>query len=124
MASWAVIMAADKATTWKTGQLVEIDLPDRGVEGKYLIQRITISPVAGMWNYRIDYGGRLLEIADFLKALVSTQQNKRLIEPAKSVQKYVSINELLNLLDEMETTTRQLPYECGDPDAECGMVVM
>lgn len=124
MASWKKIMTADKATTWQPGQLVNINLPDRGIEGTFLVQRVTITPIANLWQYRIDYGGRLLGIADFLKALVSAQQKKRNISPAQNVQKYVGSEEGLGLADELITSTRSLPYECGDPDAECGMVVM
>lgn len=124
MASWKKIMTADKATTWQPGQLVDINLPDRGINGTFLVQRVTITPIANLWQYRIDYGGRLLGIADFLKALVSAQQKKRNISPAQNVQKYVGSEEGLGLADELITSTRSLPYECGDPDAECGMVVM
>lgn len=124
MASWKKIMTADKATTWQPGQLVNINLPDRGINGTFLVQRVTITPIANLWQYRIDYGGRLLGIADFLKALVSAQQKKRNISPAQNVQKYVGSDEGLGLADELFTNTRSLPYECGDPDAECGMVVM
>lgn len=124
MASWKKIMTADKALTWQPGQLVDINLPDRGIQGTFLVQRVTITPIANLWQYRIDYGGRLLGIADFLKALVSAQQKKRNISPAQNVQKYVGSDEGLGLTDELFTTTRSLPYECGDPDAECGLVVM
>lgn len=125
MASWKKIMTADKATTWQPGQLVNINLPDRGVVGEYLVQRVTITPATkNLWTYRVEYGGRLLGIADFLKALVSAQQKKRNISPAQNVQKYVGSEEGLGLADELITSTRSLPYECGDPDAECGMVVM
>lgn len=124
MASWKKIMTADKATTWQPGQLVNINLPDRGIEGTFLVQRVTITRIANLWQYRIDYGGRLLGIADFLKALVSSQQKKRNISPAQNVQKYVGSEEGLGLTDELLTTTRSLPYECGDLDADCGMVVM
>jgi hypothetical protein len=127
MASWKKIMTGDKATTWQPGQIVDIRLPDRGVVGEYLVQRVTITPTwsnPSIWTFRVEYGGRLLGIADFLKALVSAQQKKRVIEPTKNVQKYVGSEEGLGLADELITSTRSLPYECGDPDAECGMVVM
>lgn len=112
---------------WQPGQIVEINLPDRGVEGEYLIQRVTITPTwsnPSIWTYRVEYGGRLLGIADFLRALVSAQQKKRVIEPTKSVQKYVYGEETLQISDELVMTTRALPYICGDTDAICGMVVV
>lgn len=112
---------------WVPGQIVPINLPDRGVIGEYLVQKVSLSPTwasPSIWTYRIDYGGRLLGIADFLKALVSAQQKKRNIEPSKSIQKYVYGQESLELKDELYSATRALPYVCGDPDAVCGMVVV
>lgn len=114
-------------TTWQPGQLVDINLPDRGVTGTYLVQRVTVSPVwpnPSIWTYKVEYGGRLLGIADFLKALVSAQQKKRLLEPAKSVQKFVHSEETLVINDELITAIPALPYICGDPDAICGMAVV
>jgi hypothetical protein len=127
MASWKKIMTGDKATTWQPGQLVNINLPDRGIEGEYLIQRVTTTPTwsnPSIWTYRVYYGGRLLGIADFLKALVSAQQKKRVIEPSKSIQKYIYGEETLQISDELLTATRTLPFICGEPDAICGLVVV
>ncbi len=115
------------AHIWQPGQIVDIRLPDRGVEGEYLIQRVTITPTwpnPSIWTFRVDYGGRLLGIADFLKALVSAQQKKRVIEPTKNVQKYVYGEETLTVGDELITATRGLPFVCGDADAVCGLVVV
>jgi len=112
---------------WQPGQIVDIRLPDRGVEGEYLIQRVTITPTwsnPSIWTYRVEYGGRLLGIADFLKALVSAQQKKRIIEPTRNVQKYIYSEDTLELSDEIITTPRTLPFVCGDPDAVCGLVVV
>ena len=126
MASWKKIMTAGKATTWQPGQLVNINLPDRGVVGEYLVQRVTITPTwpnPSIWTYQVEYGGRLLGIADFLRALVSAQQKKRSIEPTRNVQKYIYGEETLQVTDELITTTRVLPFVCGDEDAICGLVV-
>jgi hypothetical protein len=127
MASWKKIMTGDKATTWQPGQIVDIRLPDRGVVGEYLVQRVTITPTwpnPSIWTFRVEYGGRLLGIADFLKALVSAQQKKRVIEPSKSIQKYIYGEETLQISDELLTATRTLPFICGEPDAICGLVVV
>lgn len=114
-------------TYWQPGQIVDIRLSDRGVEGEYLIQRVTITPTwsnPSIWTFRVEYGGRLLGIADFLKALVSAQQKKRVIEPTKNVQKYIYGEETLTVGDELITATRGLPFVCGDADAVCGLVVV
>jgi hypothetical protein len=110
---------------WSPGQIVAINLPDRGIQGEYLIQRVTITPATSkLWTYRIEYGGRLFGIADFLQALVSAQQKKRIIEPTRNVQKYIYGEDTLELSDELITTPRTLPFVCGDPDAVCGLVVV
>ena len=110
---------------WQPGQIVEINLPDRGIQGEYLIQRVTTSPLTPkLWTFRVEYGGRLLGIADFLKALVSAQQKKRNIEPSRSIQKYIYGEETLTVGDELITATRGLPFVCGDADAVCGLVVV
>lgn len=111
-------------TPWQPGQLVDIDLPDRSVQGTYLVQKVSISPVAGAWTYQIQYGGRVLGIADFLKALVSSQQKKRLLEPVQSVHKFEHGEDTLIMGDELFTTARALPFICGDADAICGLVVV
>jgi hypothetical protein len=110
---------------WQPGQIVEINLPDRGIQGEYLIQRVTTSPLTPkLWTFRVEYGGRLFGIADFLQALVSAQQKRRYMEPTKNVQKYIYGEETLELSDTLTATTRALPFICGDSDAICGMVVV
>lgn len=112
-------------THWQPGQLVTINLPDRGIEGEYLIQRVTASPLTSkLWTFRVEFGGRLLGIEDFLQALVSAQRKKRYIEPTKNVQKYIYVDETLQVSDELSTAIRVLPFICGDSDAICGMVVV
>jgi hypothetical protein len=107
---------------WVPGQLVNINLSDRGVVGDYLVQRVTISPATPeLWTYRIEYGGRLLGIADFLKALVSAQQKKQLAETA-ILSKFDRQIEIAGATDEVTAIPRNLPYRCGDPDALCGFV--
>lgn len=110
---------------WQPGQIVEINLPDRGIQGEYLIQRVTTSPLTPkLWTFRVEYGGRLFGIADFLQALVSAQQKRRYMEPTKNVQKYIYGEETLELSDALTAASRTLPFICGDSDAICGMVVV
>ena len=114
-----------ESRNWQPGQIVEINLPDRGIQGEYLIQRVTASPLTlKLWTFRVEYGGRLFGIADFLQALVSAQQKRRHIEPTKNVQKYIYGEETLELSDELIAASRALPFICGDADAICGMVVV
>jgi len=112
------------AHIWQPGQIVEINLPDRGVEGEFLIQRVTITPTwsnPSIWTFRVEYGGRLFGIADFLKALVSAQQKKQLAETA-IISKFDRQTETAGVTDTVTDTPRNLPYRCRDPDALCGFV--
>ena len=107
---------------WKPGQLVSIDLSDRGITGTFLVQTVTLEPTSlGNWIYTVEYGGRLLGIADFLKALVSSQQKKQ-VNQTTILHKYVYGSEKPGVTDELTTTSRALPYLCGDVDAICGLV--
>jgi hypothetical protein len=107
---------------WVPGQIVTVNLPDRGITGIYLVQKVTLSPVLpDIWTYRIEYGGRLLGVADFLKALVSAQQKKQLAETA-ILSKFDRQTETAGVTDTVTDTPRNLPYVCGDPDAICGFV--
>lgn len=113
------------AHTWQPGQIADIYLPDHGAVGNYLIQRVTITAsTPQLWSFHIEYGGRLLGIADFLQALVSSHQKRRTVEPTKSVQKYVYGEEHIEITDQLTTLPRALPYTCGDVDAICGMTLV
>jgi hypothetical protein len=111
------------AYTWQPGQLLPINLPDRSVTGEFLIQRATITPkTPRLWTYRIEYGGRLLGIADFLKALVSSQQKKHLVDAA-FVSKFVYGQDFIAISDTVEIVQRTTSWYCGDEDAICGEIV-
>lgn len=108
---------------WVPGQLVEINLPDRGIDGTFLIQRVTTKPLNDRkWTYHVEYGGRLIGTADFLKAIVSAQQKKKYSENAL-LHKFSYGEEKAIVTDEVLTTPRTPPFICGDVDAICGFVV-
>lgn len=111
-----------EVTGWAPGQLVDINLPDRGINGTYLVQKVAIRPnLEGKWTYQIQYGGRLLGIADFLKALVSKQQKQRFNNTA-ILHKFAYGQEYPKVADELISTPGSLLYVCGDPNAICGFV--
>ena len=95
---------------WEPGQLVNIELPERGVNAVFLVQKVTISlSEAGLWIYTIEYGGRLLGIADFLKALVSAQQKKKMND-TKLIHKFVYGTEAIAIKDALLTAGRNRPW--------------
>lgn len=107
---------------WTPGQLVTIDLPDRGISGTFLVQKVTITPVTDvLWTYYMEYGGRLLGIADWLQALWKAQQKKKLAETAL-LHKFHYGAETAKVIDEIKSVLRTPPWICGDEDAICGFV--
>lgn len=110
---------------WQPGQLVDIQLPDRGVDGTFLVQKVTISPFwsdPGTWNYQVQYGGRLIGLPDLLCALVAGQKHKMIVD-VQYQTKFVTGEDLVGVLDEFEATPRTEPWYCGDIDAICGEIV-
>jgi hypothetical protein len=108
---------------WMPGQVVDINLPERGIVGQYLIRKVKMTPMSGSkWSYTVEYGGKLLGLAGVLKALVSAQQNKKLAE-VKSQTKFVGGEDKVGILDEFIVTLRTDPWYCGDADAICGEVI-
>lgn len=96
---------------WSPGQLVNISLTDRGISGTYLIQKVTISPAsADKWTYKVEYGGRLYGIADYLKALVSAQQKKQ-IGQTNSIYKFVYGTDRLAISDEVSFEERSTGWK-------------
>jgi len=108
---------------WQPGQLVTIDLQDRGISNTFVVQSVVLSPEKnGFWSYRIQYGGRMFGIADFLKALVSAQQQKKLNETAL-IHKFNYSEETSKMTDEILFTPRMPPWYLGDIDAIVGFVM-
>lgn len=98
---------------WEPGQLVTINLPDRGVEGTFLVQRVVITPTwsnPSIWTYQVQYGGRLLGIADFLKALVSAEQKKVMVETA-ILHKFVYGVDRAIVADEIGAEYKEPPWK-------------
>jgi len=99
---------------WTPGQLLTIDLADRGIQGTYLVQEVTITPKTDtLWTYRVEYGGRLLGIADWLQALWKAQQKKKLNETA-ILHKFHYGVETAKVTDEVSSTPRNPPWVCSD----------
>ena len=111
---WANPKTSGSFTTavpgWSPGQLVAIELPERGINSVFLVQKVVISlSEAGVWLFTVEYGGRLLGIADFLKALVSAQQ-KRKMNDTKLIHKFVYGTEAIAIQDMLLTTVRHRPW--------------
>lgn len=96
---------------WAPGQLVTINLLDRGISGTFLVQKVTITPATPvLWTYRVEYGGRLLGIADWLHALWKAQQKKKLNETAL-LHKFHYGAETAKVTDEVQGTLRTPPWK-------------
>ena len=86
-----------------------------------MVQKVTIKPKSPtLWTYAVEYGGRLLGIADFLKALVSSQE--KALGETEVMQKVSYLPETCDVTDELEDTPRTPPWICGEADAICGFI--
>ncbi|MCL4439704.1 MAG: hypothetical protein M1609_03665, partial [Firmicutes bacterium] len=96
---------------WAPGQLITINLPNRGITGTFLAQKVTITPATPtLWTHRVEYGGRLLGIADWLQALWKAQQKKKLNETAL-LHKFFYGAETAKVTDEVQGTLRTPPWK-------------
>lgn len=110
---------------WQPGQILSINLPERQAVGTYLVQKVTITPNHAdleRWTYHVEYGGRLLGIADFLRSLISAQQKKQQLNETSVMHKITTVQETIAVNDEITVTHRSPLVYCGDPDAYCGFV--
>ncbi|NTW04530.1 MAG: hypothetical protein HGA27_00245 [Peptococcaceae bacterium] len=106
---------------WSPGQLITINLPDRGVTGTFLIQKVTITTASrDILTYKIEYGGRLLGIADYLKAIVSAQQKKKLnnTEQIRTFKNSIEVAALSDTHDHVNRTP--IGWRVGQRRAENG----
>jgi hypothetical protein len=88
---------------WECGQIVTINLPDRGVVGDFLIQKIAIYPATNVkLTYKVTFGGRLFGISSFLKSLVSAQQQKN--ASTELLKKFFYGEDIASVSDELVAT--------------------
>ncbi|MCW2279112.1 LamG-like jellyroll fold domain-containing protein [Heliophilum fasciatum] len=96
---------------WAPGQLVAINLPSQGVANTFTVQKVTTKPLTpDTWSYTVEYGGRLIGIPDFLKAIVSSQQSQTQLDNVV-LNKLVYGNEEILVADQLVTTPFTLPYQ-------------
>ncbi|MBC9786736.1 hypothetical protein H1S01_20135, partial [Heliobacterium chlorum] len=94
---------------WVPGQVVTIQLPDKGISNTFLVQKVTLSPLTpDTWTYSVEYGGRLISIPDFLQALVSAQKTES--NETALLNKFVYGTERLQIGDQMTLTRGQISY--------------
>ncbi|MBC9785856.1 hypothetical protein H1S01_15325 [Heliobacterium chlorum] len=96
---------------WVPGQLLTIDLPNRGIQNTFLVQKVSISPLTPtVWSYHVEYGGRLIGIPDFLQAIVSAQQTQTSTE-TQLLNKFIYDQDLFNVTDEIVINQVELPFK-------------
>lgn len=120
MATWQDLFTR----TYMPGQILTTNLPARGLTGDYVIQKVTLTtPTPTTWLFKVEFGGRLLGIADVLRAIVSAQQKKKLSDTT-ILHKIKKFNDDVDVTDSLTTTPRTPPFICGDADAICGFVLV
>lgn len=95
---------------WEPGQIVTINLPAKGITNRYMVRKVNLE-LWGVndWLYKISFGGRLIGIDDFLKALVNNQKSAASSDTS-TVMKYVYGDETVAVTDALYTTPRTTPY--------------
>lgn len=98
-------------TGWEPGQLVTITLPLRGITGEYMVQSTSMKPrpLTG-WITTVNFGGRLLGVADWLAALVNDQKSAD--SSSETIMKYVVGTDGLGISDELITTSHAGDWVC------------
>lgn len=95
---------------WAPGQIVNINLPDRGINNSYLVQEARLARTdAGVWWWTITAGGYLLSLPDVLTALINNQKSAAVSESAV-LHKYIYGTESVSVTDEWTFVTRARPY--------------
>ncbi|MTV49840.1 hypothetical protein GJ688_12745 [Heliobacillus mobilis] len=96
---------------WVPGQLLAIDLPNRGIQNAFLVQKVSISPLTPtVWTFQVEYGGRLIGIPDFLQAIVSAQQTQTSTE-TQLLNKFIYDQDLFKVTDELVVNQVELPFK-------------
>lgn len=96
-------------TGWAPGQIVTIALPLRGINASFMVQRVSMKPrpISG-WNTTVNFGGRLLGVADYLKALINDQKGET--ATTNAIMKYTRGLETVAITDELTTTAITHPF--------------
>jgi len=108
-------------TGWEPGQLIGVNLPDRGLVNTYMVQKVHMAYRDGFWVTEVQFGGRLVTVADFLQALVSKQQSANV--QTAVLQKFIYYGDTVTITDAWTISERAEGWLCGDDDAICGDVM-
>lgn len=108
-------------TGWEPGQLISVNQPGRGLVNTYMVQKVNMAYRNKLWVTEIQFGGRLVSVADFLQALVSKQQTST--AQTAILQKFIYFNDTILISDEWVISERSQGWTCGDEDAICGDVI-
>lgn len=93
------------ATGWHAGQVVQANLPDRGVDGSFIIQEAEIRTfTADDWQTTVRAGSTLFGLADFIGLMAKKQKAERPTEIIV-LNKVVPLTDAMTLEDSVETAT-------------------
>jgi hypothetical protein len=92
------------------GQLVKINLPEKGLVNTYMVQAVKTTYTNNVWEYTISFGGKLLGVEDYLQALITNQQNA-VQTNVEVLQKIITVTETVMLSDELTVTYRDADDE-------------
>lgn len=105
---------------WAPGQLLSIDSTARGIDNTFLIQRVSIKfDSTDVILYTVDFGGRLMGLENFLKSVVSAQQQRK-TSSTSVMSKFESMTDDIDVTDALSNTLRSGALTLGSVYAICG----
>jgi hypothetical protein len=89
--------ALESGNLFRSGQILTINIPSRGLDNSYLIQKVVTKSInEENYVYEIHFGGRLLGLIDFLKGIAEKEiylDADEVVEKVKTIREEVSISE-------------------------------
>jgi hypothetical protein len=108
---------------YRSGQLLTVNIPSRGINEQYLIQTVTATSIGmGNFEYEITFGAKLLGLAEFLMDMfennkTSYQRNDEILTKIGFVDDGLVISDIVASTEIRVPSTR--PYTYG-VDADAG----
>jgi hypothetical protein len=92
------------ADGWRSGQLVDVDLSDRGASGQFLVFDVTVTADNPQdWRYQVNAGSRLKGVADLLRELAEGGAGS--FDETAILHRIQALRETVTLTDTLTVTT-------------------
>jgi hypothetical protein len=112
---------------FRSGQLLTINIPTRGINEQYLIQSVIATSLGnGNFEYEVEFGSKLLGLAEFLMDLFDNskstfERTDEILTKAGYVQESLEISDIIASTDLRNTTTRPWTYGADVDEGRYGV---